>query len=257
MTRSRRAHASMILSSGLIATSFPVVAGIAGALDSAVLTLLRFTLASVLFVPLVALQHRGQVNPGRRGLLRYALLSAPLVGFFYAMFEALRTTTAVNTGALFTFGPAFSALFAFLLTGDRLGRRRTASFGLYNVLIQRLHRGEPVAVMTFWTLVTGTGWLLLLGVGGLAAVRWAEIELSVIGGIVYLAFFTTLVTFLLAQFAVTAIGPTKTVAYTYLNPSLVAMLAWILGDGPIGWMALPGVALTLVSMAVLQRTPGR
>ena len=38
----------------LVATSFPVVASIAGAMDSVVLTLLRFALASLLFLPLVA-----------------------------------------------------------------------------------------------------------------------------------------------------------------------------------------------------------
>jgi len=106
----------MLMATVLIATSFPVVASIAGAMDSVVLTLLRFALASLLFLPLVALRYRLEVIPNWRSLVRYAALSAPLVGFFLAMFEALRTTTAVNSGALFTFGPSFAALFAVGLT---------------------------------------------------------------------------------------------------------------------------------------------
>jgi len=114
--KTRWAHGTMLMATVLIATSFPVVASIAGAMDSVVLTLLRFALASLLFLPLVALRYRLEVIPNWRSLVRYAALSAPLVGFFLAMFEALRTTTAVNSGALFTFGPSFAALFAVGLT---------------------------------------------------------------------------------------------------------------------------------------------
>ena len=91
----RRAHGMMVLATLLVATSFPVVASIAGAMESVVLTFLRFALASLLFLPLVALRHRGYLIPNWRSLARYAALSAPLVGFFFAMFEALRTTTTV------------------------------------------------------------------------------------------------------------------------------------------------------------------
>ena len=287
----RRAHGMMVLATLLVATSFPVVASIAGAMESVVLTFLRFALASLLFLPLVALRHRGYLIPNWRSLARYAALSAPLVGFFFAMFEALRTTTTVNTGALFTFVPSFAAVLAFVLLGERIAGKRivalvagmvgamwvvfrgdpsrfmelqltagddffvagTASLGLYAVLIKRIHRGEPMAVMTFWTLVTGSGWLLLLGWGELVAVRWSEVEPRVLGAVSYLAIFTTLISFLLTQMAITVIGPTRTMAYTYLNPALVALLAWTLGDGAIGWMSVPGVGLTLVSMVVLQR----
>ncbi len=53
----------------LVATSFPVVASIAGAMDSVVLTLLRFALASLLFLPLVQ-RHASQwvTSVPRQGL---------------------------------------------------------------------------------------------------------------------------------------------------------------------------------------------
>lgn len=291
LNRNRSAHGMMLFASLLIATSFPVVASIAGTMDSLILTSLRFALASLLFLPLVALRYRTQMIPHGSALLRYAALSAPLVGFFYAMFESLQTTTAVNTGTLYTFVPIFAALFTLLVLGEGLTSRRlialgtgmvgalwvvfrgdparlveldlalgdaiflagTASLGLYAVLVKHLHRNEPMAVMTFWTLVTGSGWLLILGWDGLVALRWHAIEPLVIGAIAYLAIFTTLVTFLLTQQAVAVIGPTRTMAYSYLNPSFVALLTWILGDGALGWGVLPGVGFTLLSMAVLQR----
>lgn len=293
---SRRAHVTMVVSTLLVATSFPAVAAVAGTLDSTVLTLLRFALASLLFLPLVALRHGRETIPSGRSLVRYAVLSAPLVGFFFAMFEALRTTTAVNTAALFTLGPSFAALFALLLLRERLTSRQlvsllvatlgatwvvlrgdpsrllefdlvvgdgyfiagTAALGLYSTLVKRLHRCEPMAVMTFWTLVTGTGWLLLLSWSELPSIGWGAIEPPVFAGIGYLAVFTTLVTFMLGQRAVVVIGPTRMMAYTYLNPAIVALIAWIIGDGAIDWAMVPGIALTLVAMISLQRpsSPG-
>ncbi len=287
----KQAHTTMIVSTFLVATSFPVVAAVAGALDSAVLTLLRFGLASLLFLPLVAARHGRETIPSGRSLVRYAVLSAPLVGFFFAMFEALRTTTPVNTAALFTLGPSFAALFAFLCLRERLAPRQlvalliatlgamwvvlrgdpsrilsldfvvgdayflagTALLGLYSTLVKRLHRCEPMEVMTFWTLVTGTGWLLLSRWSELSSIRWDAIELQTIIAIGYLAVFATLITFLLGQRAVVVIGPTRMMAYAYLNPALVGLATWVLGDGAVGWAAVPGIALTLAAMISLQR----
>ena len=287
----RRAHLQALASTLLVATSFPVMQAIAGALESAVLVVVRFALAALLFLPLVALRHGRGALPTPRALGRYALLSAPLVGFFLAMFEALRTTTAVNTAALFTFAPAFAAAFSLILLRERLPRGRavglalgmlgalwvvlrgdpgraaemrfvvgdayflagTVSIGLYSALVKRLHRGEPPEVMTFWTLVGGTAWLLLLAREDLGAVRWSELELRVLGPVAYLAVFTTLVTFLLTQRATIVIGPTRAMAYTFLNPALVALLAWALGAEALGWTSLPGVGLTLLAMIVLHR----
>jgi drug/metabolite transporter (DMT)-like permease len=141
-----------------------------------------------------------------------------------------------------------------LAVGDGIFLAGTAALGLYTVLVKRLHRGEPMAVMTFWTLVTGTGWLLLAGGHAALQVDWARVPPRVFGAISYLAVFTTLVTFLLAQLAVAVIGPTRAMAYTYLNPALVALLAAALGDELIGWRAWPGVGLTLVSLGVLLKS---
>lgn len=289
----RHAHAALVLSTLLVATSFPVVAAIAGALDSLVLTWLRFVVASLLFLPLVLRRHGARVWPSGRALLGFALLSLPLVAFFAAMFEALRTTSPLNTGALFTLAPGFATLAVVLLGGPRPGRRLlaglavglagalwvvfrgdparllalrlvpgdllylagTAALGLYSALIPRLRGGAPPEVMTFWTLVTGAGWLTLMTGGSLAATTLAALTPEVLGALVYLALFTTLATFLLSQAGTLRLGPTRGMAYTYLTPTLVGLLAWWLEGEPLGWSTLPGVLLTLVAMAVLLPDP--
>lgn len=287
----RRAHALVALSTVLVATSFPAVESIAGELLSSVLTSMRFALAALVFLPIVAWKHGRTLFPRPTGLARYALLSAPLVGFFVAMFEALKTTTAVNSAAIFTLVPAFAALFSVLLMRERPSARRTtalllgmlgalwvvlrgepsrlarlelaagdawfllgtASLALYAVLVKRLHRGEPHELMTFWTLVTGTTWLLAMSGRDLAVVEWSTVPVRVYLVTTYLAIFTTLVTFFLTQYAATVIGPTRSMSYTYWNPALVALLAWALGGDALAAAAWPGLLLTLVAMLELHR----
>ena len=288
----RNAHLTMIVASALIATSFPVVHLIAQAVHPLVLILVRFLIASLLFLPYLLWRHREHLLPQPRALIRYGLLALTLVGFFWAMFEALRWTTAVNTGALFTLGPIWSAAFGFVIAGERLGRLRllalgvgligalavvfrgdlsaalalefnwgdgifvlgTVAYGLYAALIRRLHRGEPMVVMTFWTLAMGTGWLALLALPYLGETDWSAVAPAVWGWVAYLALFTTLITFVLTQAAVNVIGPTRTMAYGYLNPAFVMLWAWLFTGGAFEVAALPGVALTLVAMWVLQRS---
>ncbi|MCB2101510.1 MAG: DMT family transporter [Rhodobacterales bacterium] len=288
-----RAHLLMLLATTLVATSFPVGAAITGGLDSLVLTFLRFTLAALLFAPLVAWRW-GLPWPGWRALGRYGLLSAFLVAFFWGMFAALRETSALNTATLYTLTPAVTAGVSALLLGERLtpaqrialpvgmagavwvifrgdlgalaalslGRGdliflgATLAMGTYGALVKALHRGEPMARMTFWTLATGAGWLLLLAAPRLGGVDWAAVPGAVFGGIAYLAVFTTLITFFLFQACAALIGPTRVVAYGYLNPVLVLAIGLALGDAPPPLLVYPGLVLILVAVVVLQRPGG-
>lgn len=284
------AHAMMLIGALLIATSFPVVAGIIESQPSSVLAFLRFTFASAVLLPFVVIRHGRATLPPLRTLASFALLGAPLAGFFYIAFEALRTTSPVNTGALFSLAPSFAALFAFLILGERTSTPRlaalatgvvgaiwvvfrgdfehlaavnlargdamfaagTALLGLYSVLVKRLGHGKPVAITMFWTLIFGAAWLALLGKSEIAAVDWSAVEPKTWSAIAYVAVFTTLATFAMSQAAIGVIGPTQTMAYSYLNPALVALLIWATQGTAIGWQATPGIALTFASMAVLQ-----
>jgi len=287
-----RIHMLTLAATVLVATSFPVGAAITNGLDSVVLTLLRFALAALLFAPIVYLRH-GLAVPGVRDLVRYAAISACLVGFFWGMFSALRYTSALNTAAIFALTPVITAGFAAVLLGQRppaaarlallLGfvgatwvvfRGDVAAFGaldlgkgdliflgatvmmaLYSTLVKRLHRGEPMAQMTFWTLATGTVWLLLLAAPRLTEVAWGEVALPVYGGILYLAVFTTLVTFFVYQWSMAQIGPTRVMAYTYLNPLLVLAIGFVLGDGLPPLATYPGIVLAVAATVIVQRDP--
>ena len=107
-------------------------------------------------------------------------------------------------------------------------------------------------VMTFWVLVTGTGWLLLLSFAGLGAVDWQGVETRVWAGIVYLAVFSTIITFYLTHISILYLGPTRVMAYSYFYPAFVLIINWGLGKGLPPAIILPGVAVVTLATVVLQ-----
>ena len=188
----RRVHGLMLLAACLGASSFTVGKAITAGMDPAALTLVRFLIAALLFLPVLVCK-RALKLPDRHALLRYSVISFALTGFFLLMFLALRSTTALNTGVIFTLVPGFSGLYSSVLLRERLGRHRLlamipATLGaiwvlfhgnverllafdlnpgdlvfflgcqlmaIYTPLVKKFHQGEPMIFMTFWILVTG------------------------------------------------------------------------------------------------------
>ena len=96
-------HLLMFVCATLVSTSFIVGKIIAVTLDPAALTLVRFVIAALILLPIIARKHGLQTT--RKALLRYGLISGSLVVFFWCMFLSLRYTSALNTSVLFTLVP--------------------------------------------------------------------------------------------------------------------------------------------------------
>lgn len=116
-------HGLMLLTSILIASSFPVGAAITHALPPAALMFLRFLLAALLFSPYVFIRN-GVSFPSFKHSIDYMIISIPLVVFFWCMFESLRYTSLLNTGALFTLVPTATAFFAILINKETISKKR-------------------------------------------------------------------------------------------------------------------------------------
>ncbi len=286
-------HGCMLLSAFLVSTSFTVGKALTPSLDPVILTLVRFLLATVFFTPYIV-HTFGLVNPGIKGLLRYSLISAVLVGFFWLMFLSLRITNPLNTGVIFTTVPGISGLYSWFLLRERLGRNRIAALlfamtgavwvicegdmhrllrmqlnhgdllffagcllmGLYMPLVKLFHRGEPMAVMTYWILVTGCLWLLLFAGPKLLKIPWASITVTVWLGIAYLALFTTIITFFISQWATLQLGPTCVTAYSYLYPPLIVLIEWVLHHEMPPVKTMVGLLIILPAMVIVQKGNG-
>lgn len=283
-------HLLLFVSTTLVSTSFIVAEIIAEALDPMALTFIRFLIAALILLPIVGVRHGFRVPI--RSLLGYALISGCLTIFFWAMFLSLRFTTPLNISVLFTLVPAVSALFAALLNRERIGPHLLCAIGvglvgavwvifegdfgqlsqmvwnrgdlifiggclamaLYTPLIRRVHQGEPMEIMTFWILISGCIWLLPGTAYALSGSNLSAVPPTVWMWIVYLALFSTVISFYMTQYATRIIGPTRTISYSYLYPLLVVALEFLIGHGWPPARIFPGIALTFVAMLLLFRS---
>ncbi len=74
---------------------------------------------------------------------------------------------------------------------------------------------------------------------------------AVSGGVIYLAVFTTRITFFIFQLSTALIGPTWVVSYIYLNPALVLLIG--LGEPLPPLATYPGLILIVGATVILQR----
>lgn len=284
-----RMHGQLILGRALVTTSFTVGAAITYGLAPELLTLLRFALATLLFAPYIVWRH-GLAMPSLRAFIGYSCISATVVTFFWCMFEALRLTSALNAAALYTLLPGVAAFYAVILVKERIGGPRIGALalgavgalwvifkgdwrlflalqfnqgdviflaglfvmGFYTPLVRRFNRNEPAAVMAFWVLATGTLWLALLNNWAVFEFNWMTVDSKTLLGVAYLSVFTTIISFFIMQHATLHIGPTRVMSYGYLTPALVVGFEFLAGNGLPEMSVLPGIALTIAAMVVLQ-----
>ena len=76
---------------------------------------------------------------------------------------------------------------------------------------------------------------------------------AVSGGVIYLAVFTTLITFFIFQLSTALIGPTRVVSYIYLNPALVLLIGLGFGEPLPPLATYPGLILIVGATVILQR----
>ncbi len=283
-------HVLMLFTMILVAGSFPVAGLITDALAPELMMFVRFIFAALLFSPFVFLKNGWHV-PALGRLFAYALISIPLVAFFWCMFESLRYTSVFNTGALYTIVPAITAVFAYFINHDHTNSRRKLGLligtvgalwivfrgdlqalislqlnygdlvfltgclfmGIYNPLIKRFYQGEPMEVMTFWVIFLGAFWLLILSFSRLDQIVWQDLEIKVYAGLLYLSVFTTLGSFFVLQFSTVKLGATNVSAYGFLTPIFVIILSVVIGLDTFEWMTLPGIVLVLLSMFLIQK----
>ena len=286
------AHVLMLLSILIASSSFPVGKLITHDLPPAVMMFIRFLLAAILFAPYVFIKN-GLEFPPRKRMLSYSILSIPPVIFFWSMFESLRYTSVINTGALITLIPAITAVWAFLINreiptilrsfglaigtigallvvfkGDYIALIRLKfNYGDFvfimgilfsswdRPLLKKLYSGEPIEILTFWTLLLGAGWLLIASINSIINVDWHSTQGKTYGGILYLAIFTTLITFFIRQKCTVQIGATKVAAYSLLVPVFVILITFVTGMENFELATLPGILLVIISMFLIQKEP--
>lgn len=258
------AHLGMLLWALLIAASFPAAAQVSQAIDPILLTGLRLLFCALVFLPL--LLFKGDTAMTARGLLGHAALGLLLAVYFGSLFEALRYTSAVNTGTMFTLVPLLTLLFEALLMPDSSLKQRTLpmliaaagavllvlkdagpselpslyavsvygvgclAMALYSPLSQRLKanslKDRGPVGMTFWNMLFGALYLLVFC--GFSG-GWRSASLLTLNDfywLIYLAVFATLATFWLLHRAIGVIAPSSVISYIYLSTLFITLFHW-------------------------------
>lgn len=278
----------MLLFAGTVSVSFTLGGLAAPHIAPAALTAARFVIAAVV-IGLIALPRMRREH--FHAAWRYPVVGGLLAAYFILMFEALRITDPVSTGAVFTLTPIMSAGFGWLLmrqvttplmavslvlaglgavwvifradiaailalevgAGERIFFVGCALHALYTPLARKLNRGEPVIVYTFGGICGGLLVTLAWGARDMVATDWTALPAIAWAAVAYLGLAATAWSFFLVQYATLRLPSAKVMAYGYLVPSFVIVWEGLLGHG---WVAAPvwlGVAATVAALLVLLR----
>ncbi len=291
----RNAHGGLLLSALIIGFSFPAVGLISEGLPPLTLTAIRFAIAAIAIWPLV--RRLPDVWPGARGLAFYGLLGLCLAAFFGTMFWAAHHASAVSLATIYVSVPLIAYLLGRALHVEQNSPRLVAilatgaigalaliwaqssaeigKFGIgeagfllacigsasYPVLSKLgLERGwlsEHAELRTFWSLVAGS---VLIGLLALIIETPRDImNMNIRDGalVIYLAVFSSAVTFWLSQRATAALTPGTVTAYSYMTPFVAMLLLFFMEPQQIGWRWLPGSLLVITTIALLLRGASR
>ena len=289
-TEALKGHAAMMGFALGVAGSFSLGAMVADYINPVQINALRFVLAGAVMVAVV-LANGGYRRADVAAPWRYPVLAVIFIGYFVLMLEALRTAEPVSISAVYTLMPLLTALMALPILGQRtgwgvavplvvgalgavyvifrgdlaalaaldIGRGEVIYFiacvlhAVFTPLLRRWNRGESPLVMTsiiqsvMAVLLVAWGWrdLMALDMAALPPIVWITI--------VYMALISSALCFWFLQYAVVRLPSSKVMAYNYATPVWVILWEVALGHGAPGMVVLPGIAVTLIALALLLR----
>ncbi|MDD2838428.1 MAG: DMT family transporter [Sulfuricurvum sp.] len=284
-----KAHFLLLIATFLVAGSFIASQKLSGVIDPISLTLCRFVFATLFLVPFIF------INKKYRSKVLSTLPRGMVIGFFYSLyfiglFKALESTTALNTGTLFTLVPLLTAIFAIFLLKQKIGFIQfivyivgiigtcivvfkgdlqlflkfhlnqgdiiflfaIISMALYSISTKLVHKkGDELIVLVFVTLFSGIIWMSLALLFMGIPLQWEKISGDLIYYMLYLIIGATLVTVYLYQQASINLGPKKVMAYVYINPACIAFLMFIIQGQTIGLKVLIGILISSIVTIIL------
>lgn len=288
-----KAHAAMLLYAMLIAGSFSLGALAVADMPGAAVNLIRYALATGVMAGFGIWILKTRLPSFPTAPWRFILLGGLMAVYMSTMFKALEFTSPVSTGAVFTLMPLISAGFAWLFMrqvtrpgvlvslviaaagavwvifrGDihailsfDIGAGELIFFvgvichGAYAPLLRRLNRGEQAFDFVLWTIGTTLLWLCLPGIPAIRTVSLPDVSAVAWLSILYLAVVTTVVTFLLIQFASMRLPAPKVVAYGYLTPSFIILYEGLMGHGWVHMSVMAGALVTACGLLVMGLLP--
>ncbi|PKI80621.1 EamA family transporter [Malaciobacter halophilus] len=274
----------------LVAGSFLASQKLANVVNPLSLTLLRFIGAILIMAPFILV--RKSLRDGIFKTLPRALIISLFYSlYFMGMFEALKVTTVLNTGTLYTLVPLMTAILALFIFKEKISFNKLIvylvglvgtlwvifkgdlnlllSFSLnsgdyifiigsfcmccYSISIKLLYRNDNPLVLVFCTLIGGAFWMALGMLIFQKPLDWHLVQGNLIYNMLYLIIGTTIITLFLYQKSTVILGPSKVMSYIYLNPVAVAVLLLLIDNKSIETIVIPGIIITSIATFLLQK----
>lgn len=284
-----KAHILIIIATILVAGSFIVTQKLAGLISPFSLILLRFFASAVILSPLI-LARRKYREKIISTMPRALIISFFYAGYFVLMFIALETTTALNTGALYTLVPLITAIFCIFIFKDKitftqwlvyilgiigtLGVVFKANFDLflsfalnsgdliylvgilfmtlYSICMKILYKDDDPILLVFCTLVGGALWMAVILLFTAEPLNWSVIKGEMFFYMVYLVVATTLITLYLYQKATIILGPKSVMSYIYLTPAIIAVFVYFFDGVTISVPVMIAIFISMLATLILQ-----
>ncbi|RXK01194.1 EamA family transporter [Arcobacter sp. CECT 8986] len=286
-----QANIYVLLATFLVAGSFIASIDLAKVVNPISLTFLRFIGAILILLPLILSKSKYK-NKVLSTLPRAMIISLFYSLYFMGMFEALKTTTALNTATLYTLVPLITAILAFFIFKDHISFKKlivyivgligtiwvifkadisllmnfslnsgdyifilgSISMCFYSICLKLLHRKDDIPiVIVFCTLIGGAIWM---GIGLLIfnkSLDWNLIQGKLIYDMLYLIIGATILTIYFYQRSTVVLGPSKVMSFIYLNPVAVALLLLVLDNKAIELVVIPGIIISTIATFLIQK----
>jgi len=284
-----KAHFLVLIATVLVAGSFIASEKLAGVISPFSLILLRFLASVVVLVPFIFMK-KNWLNQVKIALPRAMVMSLFYTGYFIILFESLKTTTSLHTGALYTLVPLLTALLyivffkekittnqliVYLLgiagtcgiifqanlklflsfslnSGDQLFFFGLLLMALYSISMKFLYKNDDTLILVFCTFIGGSFWISIIILYFDIPLQWNLIEGDLISYMLYLVIAATLITTYLYQKATILIGPKSVMSYIYISPAAVALVLYVTEDIEVSFSVIIAIIITTIATIILQ-----
>lgn len=292
MSQNIKAHVFVIIATFLVGGSFIVSQKLTGTIDPISITLMRFILASLILAPFILFIRKYRIKIFST-FKRTMLMSFFYSGYFIGMFKALEFTTALNTGAIYTLIPLLTGILSIFIFKQHLSSKQYMVYILgiigtcivvfkgnldlflafslnkgdiifsFTILLMTLYaitskylykKDDELLVVVFMTLIGGCIWMGLPLVLFDIPLEWEKLNTTNFLNIGYLTIFTTLFTVFLYQSANVILGPKKVMAYVYLNPAVVGLIAFFIDGTTMNFFTIIGIFISAIATFILLKS---
>ncbi len=251
------------------------------------LVAIRFWVSSLLLLALVRMTNARPIA-GRRDCVLVGLTG--VVGFGLSIvlqFVGTKLTTAANGALVTSASPAFIVLFAWLLAGEPLTRRKLAglalatvgviivinpadlsvslagnlallgaavTWGLYSVLVRLAVRRTPALTVSAYAGLAGACMTSLMAPFELAVTPVGTLTPGILLGVLYLAVVSTALAMFLWNKALELLGAGRTSLFFFAQPVAGALLGWLLLGEQLDAHFFAGGALIVLAVALATRS---